>query len=86
MFGHFGCAREINALFPEQIRFSRLQAIADQIAPKTLLHTLYQATSSALDIHVDSPYVGAYSIIEIAGVQIKASSLHQRLHLIDLGL
>jgi DNA-binding HxlR family transcriptional regulator len=58
-------AREINALFPDHIRFSRLQTIAEQITPKTLQHTLHQATQTSVHVDVQSPHVGAYSIIEL---------------------
>jgi phenylalanyl-tRNA synthetase beta chain len=86
MFGHFWLAREINAIFPESIRFSRLQSIADQIIPTTLLHTLSQATSSVRSIHIDSPFVGTYNVIELDDVVVKESSLRQRLQLLDLWL
>jgi phenylalanyl-tRNA synthetase beta chain len=86
MFGHFWLAREINAIFPQSIRFTRLQSIADQIIPNTLLHTLSQATSSVRSVQVDSPFVGTYNIIELDEIVVKESSLRQRLQLLDLGL
>ncbi len=86
MFGHFWLAREINAIFPNNIRFSRLKSIADQITPNILLHTLSQAKSSAQQIQIDSSFVGTYSVIEIDGITIKESSLRQRLQLLDLWL
>lgn len=86
MFGHFWLAREINAIFPQDIRFSRLQTIAEQIIPKTLLHTLHQAIRTSYEVQVDSPFVGAYSLIELEWITIKESSLRQRLQLLDLWL
>lgn len=85
LFWHWWLAWEYNALFTNAVRFSRLNQIVEQLHPTSLWTTLDHAQKTTRHIHITSPFVWAYALVELNNIVVKESSLRQRLQIIDVG-
>lgn len=86
LFGHFGLARELNALFGKQVRFQQLDQLQDQFDTHHCLTVLEHAQRSPQTISVTSPHVRTYALIDIQTIAVQRSDLYIRTLLYDLGL
>lgn len=86
LFGHFGLAVETRTLFSEDVTFSRLPELIEQMHEWKLLEVMAHSTPSNQDIHIQSWACRCYSLVSYSNVSVQPSDLFTKLALIDIGI
>jgi len=86
MFGHFGLALELRTLFPDAIRYHKIQELTENMNPWHVLQVLEHAKNWEFSSQVLSKNVYTYTTVELSWVSIAPSNFYTKLQLIDCGL